>query len=102
LRFATAKDLAGSRNAAVMIFGTISDRWGDGTGTDNWSDGTGTDLWSAGDSADVAVNRKAIRGTVFSVELYSVATAPVPAWGVNKIINRVREQRVPSVLKTDR
>lgn len=102
LRFATAKDLAGSRNAAVMTFGSISDRWGDGTGSDDWSDGTGTDLWSGGDSADVAVNRKAIRGTVFSVEVYSVATSPVPAWGVNKIINRVREQRVPSVLKTDR
>ena len=102
-RFALAKDLSGSRNSSEVAFGTLADKWNDGTGTDTWSDGTSaTDVWSGGESADVKLFRKSVRGLIFSIELYNGSASPVPAWSVNRIVNRLREQRVPSVQKTDR
>lgn len=103
LRFALGKDFSGSRNASEVVFGTLADKWNDGSGTDTWGDGTSaTDLWSGGESADVKLFRKSVRGLIFSIELYSGSASPVPAWSVNRIVNRLREQRVPSVQKTDR
>ena len=102
-RFALGKDFSGSRNSSEVAFGTLADKWNDGTGTDTWGDGTSaTDLWSGGESADVKLFRKSVRGLIFSIELYSGSASPVPAWSVNRIVNRLREQRVPSVQKTDR
>ena len=103
LRFALGKDFSGSRNSSEVVFGRLADKWNDGSGTDTWGDGTSaTDVWSGGESADVKLFRKSVRGLIFSIELYSGSASPVPAWSVNRIVNRLREQRVPSVQKTDR
>jgi hypothetical protein len=101
-RIALGKDFAGSRNASEIQFGTLADKWSDGTGSDTWGDGTGSDVWSGGESADVKLVRKSVRGLIFSIELYNGSATPAAAWSVNRIVSRLREQRVPSVQKTDR
>lgn len=103
MRFAMAKDFAGSANATQLTLGNLTDTWGDGdpASTDKWADGTNaSDTWGGGQTGGVATSRNAVRALIFGVEIYSAST-PV-AWTVSKIIHRMREQRVPSVQKTDR
>ena len=103
LRFGLAKDFASSVNATTMELGRVSDVWADGSdATDLWGDGTTTDQWSAGQLGGVATARNAIRGLVLGVELYSSSASVPPFWSVNRLIHRMREQRVPSVQRTDR
>lgn len=103
VRYALAKDFAGSANAATLSLGVVTDAWAGGdVPTDLWADGTTSDLWGGGQNAGVATARNSVRGLILGPELYSSSATVPPSWAVNKIIYRIREQRVPSVQKTDR
>lgn len=87
------------QTVGVALAGS-SDTWGDGTGTDTWGDGTGADLWGGGGQISSALVRKAVRGTVFSTEFTNNAGAAT--WSVHRVGRHLREQRVPSVVGTER
>ena len=103
VRFAVGKDFKGSTNATEVALGSISDTWADGTiASDVWADGTTSDTWGGGQNGGVGTARNSVRGLVMGAEIYSSSATVPPAWSVNKIIYRVREQRVPTVQRTDR
>jgi hypothetical protein len=105
VRFAVARDLRGSRSTSALSFAAGVDKWGDGSPgqSDVWADGTdATDTWSAGVTADFALARQAVRGQIHGIEVYSADVVTPEAWSVNRVIFRVREQRVATVTKVDK
>lgn len=77
---AVGKDFSSSDPATSVSFTSGTDMWQDGTGTDVWGDGTGAQKWGSGRTLAGRLARRAIRGTVFSIEL-----AATKAFSVNRL-----------------
>ena len=104
-RYGIARNLQGSRNAATVDLGRATDVWANGgVGSDTWGPDPNypNDVWSSGQAADFALVRRAVRGINFSVEISDSGDATPGAWTINRIVQRIRESRVPSVTKLDK
>ena len=75
--------------------------WGDGTDATNlWGDGTDPEnLWPGGGQVTPALDRHAIRGTVFSMEIGNSVESGT--WSMHRLDHHVADLRVPTVAKAD-
>jgi hypothetical protein len=98
-RFSKDFERAATQTASLTLSAN-DDTWGDGTDpTDVWGDGTdSSETWGGAGQISATIARKAIRGTVFSTEFVA---AGVP-WSIHRVARHLREQRVPSVVGTER
>jgi hypothetical protein len=89
-------DYQSAANAQFFDFTGVIDKWGDGTDPgDLWEDGTNPDdVWAVAQSLTPQLYRRAVRGTVFSVELNS--TQP---WALYRLATHLRDVRDPSVIR---
>lgn len=89
--FKLSKDFAASFAVVdeVAFGGGI---WGNGTGSDVWGGGTDSSIvWGGGSQVTSAMNRSAIRGTVFSMEVSNVPG--LSTWSLHRTARHIREQR---------
>jgi hypothetical protein len=85
-----AADFSSVANSVDLDLSVGTDTWGDGTSTDTWGDGTSTDTWSAGSALAPGLNRRAVRGTVFGLEMRNVDASP---FAVYRLALRLRDDR---------
>lgn len=99
VRLGVGSDFAGARDASTLALTGDVDYWEDGTGSDTWGDGSDpTNVWSGGVSLEPKLSRIALRGTVFSLELTNADASP---WTVYRSVYNLRNQRFPTLLKTE-
>ena len=96
-----AKDFTDPRSYDSVNFDSGLDTWGDGLGSDTWKDGSNSsDTWGpTGGAIRPKLVRSAIRGTVFSTELKNSTLNQT--WRVHRYANHLREQRKPSMTRTE-